>query len=40
MPFQFSTMTLDEEPIPTTKRPGAAEQRLAMLMAIKAGPRV
>ena len=40
MPFQRSTMTLDEEPRPSTNRPGAAEASEATVWASSAGPRV
>jgi len=40
MPFQRSTMTSDEVPMPKANRPGAASAMLATLMAISPGPRV
>ena len=40
MPFQFSTMTLDDVPIPSANRPGAAWTMLATVSASVAAPRV
>jgi hypothetical protein len=40
MPFQRSTMTLDEVPTPSANRPGAAAASVAALIAKVAGPRV
>ena len=40
MPFQRSTMTSDDVPMPNAKRPGAASAIAATLIAISAGPRV
>jgi hypothetical protein len=40
MPFQCSTITFDDEPMPTTVRPGAACASEAALIASSAGPRV
>ena len=40
MPFQRSTITFEDVPIPITKRLGAASARLAALIASSAGPRV
>ena len=39
MPFQFSTMTLDDVPIPSANRPGAAWTMLATVSASVAAPR-
>ena len=39
-PFQRSTITFDEVPMPKAKRPGAASARLATLWAMHAGARV
>jgi hypothetical protein len=38
--FQWRTMGSDDAPRPTTKRPGAASQSAAMLIASVAAPRV
>jgi hypothetical protein len=40
MPFQFSTITFEEVPMPKATRPGAASARDATLWARQAGPRV
>jgi hypothetical protein len=40
MPFQRSTMTFDDEPMPMAKRPGAASAIEATLWAKHAGARV
>ncbi len=40
MPFQRSTMTLDDVPMPKANRPGAASAIAATLWAMSAGPRV
>ena len=40
MPFQRSTITLDEVPTPSTNRPGAASASAAADWANSAGPRV
>ena len=40
MPFQRSTITSDEEPMPSTKRPSDASASAAACMARSAGPRV
>jgi hypothetical protein len=40
MPFQCSTITSEEAPIPIATRPGAAVARLATHWARVAGPRV
>ena len=40
IPFQDSTMTFEEEPIPMTNLPGAASHIDAMCCAINAGPLV
>ena len=40
MAFQRSTITFDDDPMPSTKRPGAASAMLAVDPAISAGPRV
>ena len=40
MPFQRSTMTSDDVPMPKAKRPGAASAMAATLMAMRPGPRV
>ena len=40
MPFQRSTMTFDDAPMPMAKRPGAASQMAAVCWASSAGPRV
>jgi hypothetical protein len=40
MPFQPSTMTLDEVPTPSANRPGAAWASDPTLWARQAGPRV
>ena len=40
MPFQRSTITLEEVPKPRTKRPGAADAIDAALWASSAGPLV
>ena len=40
MPFQRSTITSDDVPIPNTNRPGAADATDATDWAMHAGPRV
>src|SRR5437660_1207043 len=40
MPFQRSTITSEDVPMPKTKRPGAASAMAATLMAMRPGPRV
>ena len=40
IPFQRSTITSEEAPIPMATRPGAAAARAAALWARVAGPRV
>ena len=40
MPFQPSTITFDDVPIPKANRPGAASAREATDWAMQAGPRV
>ena len=40
MPFQPSTITFDEVPMPKAKRPGAASASEATDCAMHAGPRV
>ncbi len=40
MPFQPSTITLEEVPMPKANRPGAASASVATLWARQAGPRV
>jgi hypothetical protein len=40
MPFHFSTMTLDEVPMPRASRPGAASASAAALWARVGAPRV
>ena len=38
--FQRSTMTSDDEPTPSAKRPGASSAMVAACMARSPGPRV
>ena len=40
MPFQSPTITGDDAPSPSTKRPGAAAASVAADIASRAGPRV
>ena len=40
MPFQFSTITFDDVPMPNANRPGAAWTMLATVSARVAAPRV
>ena len=40
MPFQPSTITFEEVPMPNATRPGAASARVATDCASSAGPRV
>ena len=40
MPFHWPTITFDEVPRPSTKRPGAASAIVAAVWARSAGPRV
>ena len=40
MPFHPSTMTFDDDPIPSTNRPGAASASVAAHWAMHAGARV
>ena len=40
MPFQFSTITGEDVPMPSTNRPGASDATVSALIASSAGPRV